>query len=77
MLQQSKNILKQTEDLLLKKLNITYKPISVENTRLTPFPDFVKIQLDNNLDQFDEFNIHFRSYESYWIQKFSRTAKIA
>ena len=72
MLQQSKNILKQTEDLLLKKLNISYKPINVENTRITPFPDFVKIQLDNDLDQFDEFNIHFRSYESYGIQKFRK-----
>ena len=40
-----------------------YQPVNKEDTRMTPFPDWAQLLLNNDLDQFSDFDIHFHSYE--------------
>ena len=49
---------------LTGKLHLpAFQPAENEEERAIPFVDWVKLQLDYDLDQFDEFNHHFHSYE--------------
>ena len=36
---------------------------TAEDTRMVAFEDWVEVLLDNDLDQFADFDIHFHSYE--------------
>lgn len=60
----SSNVIKRLDSILTGKLHKPkFKKKTPEDTRMVAFEDWVEVLLDNNLDQFAEFDIHFHSYE--------------